>query len=141
MVKKTWGHTHTYPVQYLSLNHEEEQNYVICSDRWTYRILCFSSVQSLHRVWLSATPWTAAHQASLSITNSRSLLKLMSITSVMPSNLARERQTLYDITYMWHLKNNTNEYIDKTETHRYIKPMSGDQKGEERRRGKQGVWD
>ena len=37
-------------------------------------------------VWLFATLWTAAHQASLSITNSRSLLKLMSIASVMPSN-------------------------------------------------------
>ena len=46
----------------------------------------FSSVQPLSRVWLFATPWTAAHQASLSITNSRSLLKLMSIESVMPSN-------------------------------------------------------
>ena len=46
----------------------------------------FSSVQSLSRVWLFATPWTAAHQASLSITNSRSLPKLMSIESVMPSN-------------------------------------------------------
>ena len=46
----------------------------------------FSSVQSLSYVWLSATPWTAALQASLSITNSRSLLKLMSIESVMPSN-------------------------------------------------------
>ena len=46
---------------------------------------CFSSVQLLSRVWLFATPWTAAHQASLSITNSRSLLKLMSIASVMPS--------------------------------------------------------
>ena len=46
----------------------------------------FSSVQSLSRVWLSATPWTAAHQASLSITNSQSLLKLMSIASVIPSN-------------------------------------------------------
>ena len=45
-----------------------------------------SSVQSLSRVWLSAIPWTAAGQASLSITNSRSLLKLMSIKSVMPSN-------------------------------------------------------
>ena len=45
-----------------------------------------TSVQSLSRVQLYATPWTAAHQASLSITNSRSLLKLMSITSVMPSN-------------------------------------------------------
>ena len=46
----------------------------------------FSSVQSLSLVRLFAAPWTAAHQASLSITNSRSLLKLMSIESVMPSN-------------------------------------------------------
>ena len=46
----------------------------------------FSSVQSLSHVQLFATPWTAAHQASLSITNSRSLLKLMSIELVMPSN-------------------------------------------------------
>ena len=45
----------------------------------------FSSVQSLSRVQLFATPWTAACQASLSITNSQSLLKLMSIKSVMPS--------------------------------------------------------
>ena len=44
------------------------------------------SVQSLRRVRLFATPWTAAHQASLSIINSWSLLKLMSIVSVMPSN-------------------------------------------------------
>ena len=46
----------------------------------------FSSVQSLSHVWLFATPWTVAWQASLSITNSRSLIKLMSIESVMPSN-------------------------------------------------------
>ena len=46
----------------------------------------FSSVQSLSRVRLFATPWTAACQASLSITNSRSLLKLISIESVMLSN-------------------------------------------------------
>ena len=44
------------------------------------------SVQSLSRVWLFATPWTAAGQASLSITNSRSSPKLMSIESAMPSN-------------------------------------------------------
>ena len=44
------------------------------------------SVQSLSRVWLFAIPWTAAHQASLSITNSRSLLKLMSIELVLPSS-------------------------------------------------------
>ena len=48
--------------------------------------LFFSSVQSLTRVRFFVTPWTAAHQASLSITNSWSLLKLMSIESVMPSN-------------------------------------------------------
>ena len=45
-----------------------------------------TSVQSLSRVRLFVTPWTEAHQAFLSITNSRSLLKLMSIESVMPSN-------------------------------------------------------
>ena len=50
---------------------------------------CFQtsqSVQLLSRVQLFATPWTAARQASLSITNSQSSLKLMSIESVMPSN-------------------------------------------------------
>ena len=45
-----------------------------------------SSVQSLSRVRLFVTPWTAARQASLSITNSRTLLKLMSTKSEMPSN-------------------------------------------------------
>ena len=48
--------------------------------------LQFSWVQSLSRVQLFATPWIAAHQASLSITNSQSLLKPMSIESVMPSS-------------------------------------------------------
>ena len=46
----------------------------------------FSSVLSLGHVRLFATPWSTAHQASLSITNSQSLLKLMSIKSVVPSN-------------------------------------------------------
>ena len=46
----------------------------------------FSSVQTLSCVQLSATPWITAHQASLSITNSRSSLKLMSIELVMPSS-------------------------------------------------------
>ena len=45
-----------------------------------------SSVQSFSRVWLFATPWTAACQASLSFTSSQRLLKLMSIKLVMPSN-------------------------------------------------------
>ena len=49
-------------------------------------MVCFSSVQSLSRVWLFASLWTAAHQASLSITNSWSLPRFMSIESVMPSN-------------------------------------------------------
>ena len=50
------------------------------------KINCISSVQSLSRVELFETPWIAAHQASLSITNSRSSLRLMSIESVMPSS-------------------------------------------------------
>ena len=52
----------------------------------THDTIQFSSVQSLSRVQLFATPWITARQASLSITNSRSLLKLMSIESVMPSS-------------------------------------------------------
>ena len=51
-----------------------------------YTSIIFSSVQSLSHVQLFATPWTAAHQASLSITNSWSLLKLKSIELVMPAN-------------------------------------------------------
>ena len=52
----------------------------------TSRQTCVSSVQSLSHVPLFATPWTAARQASLSVTNCRSLLKLTSIESVIPSN-------------------------------------------------------
>ena len=61
-----------------------------CSDYHTIALIAhtskFSSVQSLSRVQLFATPWIAAHQASLSITNSRSLLRLMPIESLMPSS-------------------------------------------------------
>ena len=53
---------------------------------FSYFIFCFVVVQSLSLVWLFATPWAAAHQASLSFTISRSLLKLRSVESVMPSN-------------------------------------------------------
>ena len=59
---------------------EDESEKQLC-----WEIFQFSSVQSLSRVRLPATPWTAARQASLSITNSRSSSKLMSIESVMPS--------------------------------------------------------
>ena len=67
---------------YFSLNRETGRK------TWKYpRIfLTFSLVQSLSHVRLFATPWTAAHQPSLSITNSQSLLKFMSIELVMPSN-------------------------------------------------------
>ena len=57
-----------------------------CVIRRKQHLISFSSVQSLSHVQLFATPSTAAHQASLSITDSRSLHKLMSIESVMPSS-------------------------------------------------------
>ena len=64
--------------------------YIFPSLAWTQVLpplsIQFSSVQSLSYVWLFATPWTAAHQASLSITNSQSSLKFTSIESVMPSS-------------------------------------------------------
>ena len=54
--------------------------------KYHHMVWQFSSVQLLSRVWLFATPWIAARQASLSITNSRSSLRLTSIDSVMPSS-------------------------------------------------------
>ena len=53
---------------------------------WGNSSVQFSSMQPLSHVWLFATPWTAARQAFLSVTNSQSLLKLKSIKLVMPSN-------------------------------------------------------
>ena len=72
-----WGSLHRIPV-YLGTGS-------FLTSKHTHSVQ-FSSVQSISRVWLFVTPWTAAHQASLFITNSWSLLKLMSIKSVMPSN-------------------------------------------------------
>ena len=60
-----------------------------------YSSVQFSSVQSLNCVWLFGTLWTTAHQASLSITNSQSLLKLMFIKSVMPSTTSSSGISLY----------------------------------------------
>ena len=71
------------------LSNKKSWNYPICDKIYPNVIKSFSSfssVQNLSHVWLFATAWTAAHQASLSITNSWSLLKFMSIESVMPSN-------------------------------------------------------
>ena len=72
------GHTHLPPSFHICL-------IVLCVAVPLY-FMKIISVQSLGCVRLFVTPWTAARQASLSITNSRSLLKLMSIESVMPSN-------------------------------------------------------
>ena len=60
--------------------------YLLLNDFYVSYYLQFSPVQSLSRVWLFASPWIAACQASLSITNSRSLPKPMPIKSVMPSS-------------------------------------------------------
>ena len=75
-------------VIYLQVHVSSYRPAIAISDRAVEIILQeqFNSVQSLNRVGLFATPWTAACQASLSITNSRSLLKLSSIESVMPSD-------------------------------------------------------
>ena len=64
----------------------ESGRYLQYSSVRVKNIFTFRSVQPLSRVWLFVTPWTAAHQTCLSITNSRRLLKFMSIESVMPSN-------------------------------------------------------
>ena len=69
----------------LTNNSNKKRTLVLCI--WVKHCLqTLSSVQSLSHDWPIVTSWTAAHQASLSITNSWSLLKLMSIAAVMPSN-------------------------------------------------------
>ena len=72
---------------------------------------CFSSVQLLSRVWHFLTPWTAARQASLSITNSQSLLKFMSIESVRPSNHLILCQTILLLSVFHSIKVFSNESI------------------------------
>ena len=78
----SFGHPHKGPV-FWSVVHSVTKEYT--SHQSKHSFIQFSSVQSLS-VQLFATPWTAAHQASLSNTNSRSLPKLISIELVMPSN-------------------------------------------------------
>ena len=63
-----------------------ENTHLLTPGKYFFLEFIFISVQSLSHVQLFVTPWTAAYQACLSITNSWSLLKLMSIESVMPSN-------------------------------------------------------
>ena len=88
-IREKWVHS---PASWDTHTHKEtpkSEGSTASSDtktsHWSLSVQ-FSSVQVLSRVQLFATPLTAARQASLSITNSRSLLKLMSIKSVMPSN-------------------------------------------------------
>ena len=90
----------THTIEYYSaLKNKGLLKYEVTDEMWNYTKWCLqkdticmvlltwgSSVQSLSRVQLFANPWIAAHQASLSITNSCSSLKLMSIESVMPSS-------------------------------------------------------
>ena len=64
---------------YNTVKHNNKNSVFVC-------VYQFNSVQLLSHAQLFATAWTAVHQASLSISNSRSLLKLMSIESVIPSN-------------------------------------------------------
>ena len=78
-------------VEVWSLNHWTPREFLFApfsddSSPHGTKVVPFKSVQLLSHIWLFATPWTAACQASLSFTISRSSLKLMSIESVMPSN-------------------------------------------------------
>jgi len=92
--KKTnvfWFHSFSYHLRGLEPKKRESVMTSIFHPSISHEVMgldamIFSSVQSLSRVWLFATTWTAAHQASLSITNSWSLFKLMSIELVMPFN-------------------------------------------------------
>ena len=104
-----WNHAHVIPTDLTSLKASCSDhpclhlayNWIACLEKTVsgggrntladYRRIelqsvQFSLVQSLSHVQLFVTPWTAAHQASLSVTNSRSSLKPMSFDSVMPSN-------------------------------------------------------
>ena len=73
---KRWEYQITLPISWETCMQVKKQQLELDIEQ-------SSSVQSLSRVWLFATSWIAAHQASLSITNSRSSLKLMSVESVM----------------------------------------------------------
>ena len=86
----SWGCKEPDTIEQLTLSlHLDNMNIKSFSSQlWVTKFssIQFTSLQSLSRVRLCATPWIAAHQASLFITNSWSLLKLMSIESVMPSS-------------------------------------------------------
>ena len=70
-----WAHTHIPLLKHHFTSYWLHNSFILG---------CSQSVQKLSCIWLFVTPWTATHQASLSITNSQSLLKLMSIVLLMP---------------------------------------------------------
>ena len=78
--------TFTIPSAHLISILPSSKDIIVMLSFWIDKIFQLSSVQSLSHVRLFVTPWTTEHQASLSITNSQSLLKLVSIESMMPSN-------------------------------------------------------
>ena len=82
-MNRRWNRTECLAVQIRVEKGALKNRFISVQFIWSHQ---FSSVQSLSRVWLFTIPWTAACQASLSITNSQSLLKLMSTESVMSSN-------------------------------------------------------
>ena len=84
MILYRWHNSNNLP--HLCIFYCFSQIITVVTNLSNCSIYHLSSVQLLSRVWLSATPWIAARQASLSITNSRSLLKLMPIKLVMPSS-------------------------------------------------------
>ena len=81
-----WGHKESDTTEHKHTHTHRENRLKGVKKRCLRLLDWFSSVQSLSHVCLLAIPWTATRQASLSITNSQSPLKLMSIESVMPSN-------------------------------------------------------
>ena len=78
----THTHTHTHTPHWNIIQAEKKNEEITFTATW----MKLSSVQSFSHVLLFVTPWSAPHQASLFITNSQSLLKLMSIESVMTSS-------------------------------------------------------
>ena len=84
----TYHHCNHYQQRYFSGQSLDSiwTDFMTCGFKFHIILSSQEAVQSLSHVWLFVTPWTSAHQASLSITNSQSLLKLKSIEPVMPSN-------------------------------------------------------
>jgi len=95
IIREVQNKTHLTPIRVTIIKKSTNNEYwkgcgekgILCTVGGSVQFNQFSSVQFNRSVVSdSATPWTAAHQAFLTITNSRSLLKLMSIESMMPSN-------------------------------------------------------